>query len=214
MLVGPLTRTLVLGTIGLCASYSLTAPAAAPRGAAARRARAAVAPEMCGILAVSGSKKSLEVLKLETLTLQRLVRHRGPDGSGIHVIDNRDGTSSSIAHERLAIMDPLSGNQPLFSQDNSLSLAVNGEIYNYKELRARVGDESRFRTNSDCEPIVHLYEEVGDDIASYLDGDFAFVILNEETGALCACNHSAPAPEHGHAHALRPRRPHPLTCTA
>ena len=69
-------------------------------------------------------------LKLQTLTLQRLVRHRGPDGSGIHCIDNGDGTSSSIAHERLAIMDPLSGNQPLFSKDGKLSLAVNGEIYN------------------------------------------------------------------------------------
>ena len=115
---------------------------------------------MCGILAVSGSKKSLDVLKLETLTLQRLVRHRGPDGSGIHVIDNKDGTSSSIAHERLAIMDPLSGNQPLFSQDRALSLAVNGEIYNFRELREKVGDESKFRTFSDCEPIVHLYEQV------------------------------------------------------
>ena len=141
---------------------------------------------MCGILAVSGSSRSLDALKLETLTLQRLVRHRGPDGSGIHVIDNRDGTTSSLAHERLAIMDPLSGNQPLFSQDRTLSLAVNGEIYNYLSLREEVGDESRFRTNSDCEPIVHLYEQIGDDVASRLDGDFAFVILNEETGAIYA----------------------------
>jgi len=141
---------------------------------------------MCGILAVAGARKSLDSLKLETLTLQRLVRHRGPDGSGIHCIDNGDGTSTSIAHERLAIMDPLSGNQPLFSQDKTLSLAVNGEIYNFKDLRARVNDESRFRTGSDCEPIVHLYEQVGNDVAAHLDGDFAFVILNEQTGSLYA----------------------------
>ena len=101
-------------------------------------------------------------------------------------MENEDGTHSAIAHERLAIMDPLSGNQPLFSQDRKLSLAVNGEIYNYKDLRARVGDESKFRTNSDCEPIVHLFEEVGDEVASMLDGDFALVIMNEETGALYA----------------------------
>ena len=58
----------------------------------------------------------------------------------------------------------MSGNQPLYSQDGKLSLAVNGEIYNYLSLREEVGDESRFRTNSDCEPIVHLYEQLGDDV--------------------------------------------------
>ena len=78
------------------------------------------------------------------------------------------------------------GAEPLFSQDRKLSLSANGEIYNYKDLRARIGDESRFRTNSDCEPIVHLYEQVGNDVAAYLDGDFAFVILNKQTGALYA----------------------------
>eukprot|EP00322_Chrysochromulina_rotalis_P031414 CAMPEP_0115846352 /NCGR_PEP_ID=MMETSP0287-20121206/9818_1 /TAXON_ID=412157 /ORGANISM="Chrysochromulina rotalis, Strain UIO044" /LENGTH=602 /DNA_ID=CAMNT_0003300143 /DNA_START=132 /DNA_END=1940 /DNA_ORIENTATION=+ len=141
---------------------------------------------MCGILAVSGSKQNSDTLRLQALTLQRLIRHRGPDGSGVHVMANQDGTHSAIAHERLAIMDPLSGNQPLYSKDRTLSLAVNGEIYNYKELRARVNDESKFRTNSDCEPIVHLYEEVGEEVAAMLDGDFALVIMNEETGALYA----------------------------
>merc|ERR1719502_2209293 len=169
--------TLALSLAGHAPRFSV--PTAASR-------RAHVPPEMCGILAVAGAVKSMDTLKLETLTLQRLVRHRGPDGSGIHCIDNGDGTTSAIAHERLAIMDPLSGNQPLFSQDKKLSLAVNGEIYNYKELRAQVGDESRFRTHSDCEPIVHLYEQVGDRVAEYLDGDFAFVILNDQTGELYA----------------------------
>jgi asparagine synthase (glutamine-hydrolysing) len=115
------------------------------------------------------------------------VRHRGPDGSGIHVVDSPDGQRcSSIAHERLAIVDPLSGNQPLFSHDRTRSLAVNGEIYNHKELRAQMRDQTPFRTESDCEVIVHLYDEVGTDVASRLDGDFAFVILDSATGELYA----------------------------
>ena len=115
-----------------------------------------VNPSMCGILATVNSKLNPESLRLQTLTLQRLIRHRGPDGSGINLVSNADGTSSAIAHERLAIMDPLAGNQPLYSKDRKLSLAINGEIYNYKELRAEVDDESKFRTQSDCEPVVHL----------------------------------------------------------
>jgi asparagine synthase (glutamine-hydrolysing) len=142
---------------------------------------------MCGFLAVVNSRLSPDALRLQTLTLQRLVRHRGPDGSGIHVVDSPDGQRcSSIAHERLAIVDPLSGNQPLFSHDRTRSLAVNGEIYNHKELRAQMRDQTPFRTESDCEVIVHLYDEVGTDVASRLDGDFAFVILDSATGELYA----------------------------
>jgi len=141
---------------------------------------------MCGFLAIANSKLSPEALRLQTLTLQRLVRHRGPDGSGIHVIVGDDGSCSSVAHERLAIVDPLSGNQPLFSHDRSRSLSVNGEIYNHKELRSKLKDQTPFRTESDCEVIVHLYDEVGVDTASKLDGDFAFVILDEKTGELYA----------------------------
>jgi len=145
---------------------------------------------MCGILAVHNSKLSADALRLQTLTLQRLVRHRGPDGSGIHVT-SADGeasvsTFSSLAHERLAIVDPLSGNQPLFSHDRTRALAVNGEIYNHKALRAEMKDQTPFRTESDCEVIVHLYNEVGVDVASKLDGDFAFVLLDETTGELYA----------------------------
>ena len=171
---------------GLAAAWTvpqLATPLVATSSSAAVRCND---PQLCGILAVSGSKQSSEALRLQTLTLQRLIRHRGPDGSGVHVMDNEDGTHSAIAHERLAIMDPLSGNQPLYSKDRKLSLAVNGEIYNYKDLRARVNDESKFRTGSDCEPIVHLYEQVGDEVASLLDGDFALVIMNEETGECAA----------------------------
>ena len=145
-----------------------------------------VNPSMCGILATVNSKLNPESLRLQTLTLQRLIRHRGPDGSGINLVSNADGTSSAIAHERLAIMDPLAGNQPLYSKDRKLSLAINGEIYNYKELRAEVDDESKFRTQSDCEPVVHLFEQIGLEVASRLDGDFAFVILDSESGEVYA----------------------------
>jgi len=146
---------------------------------------------MCGLLAIVGSRMSSEALRLQTLTLQRLVRHRGPDGSGIHVVTMPGGTCSSVAHERLAIVDPLSGNQPLFSHDRSRSLAVNGEIYNHKELRAEMVARNPevdgwFRTESDCEVIVHLYDEFGEDTASKLDGDFAFVLLDETSGDIYA----------------------------
>ena len=155
--------------------------------AAPRTAPRAAAPSMCGILAVVNSKLSPEALRLQTLTLQRLVRHRGPDGSGIHVVETPTGARcSSVAHERLAIVDPLSGNQPLFSHDRSRSLTVNGEIYNHKQLRAELKDPTAFRTESDCEVIVHGYDEFGVDIASKLDGDFAFVILDDRTGDVYA----------------------------
>ena len=140
----------------------------APRADAAERAGLLRQPaaQMCGVLAVVNSRQSADALRLQTLTLQRLVRHRGPDGSGIHVIEHDCPTSgtcltSSISHERLAIVDPLSGNQPLFSHDKTRSLTVNGEIYNHKQLRAQLSDQTPFRTASDCEVIVHLYDEVG-----------------------------------------------------
>jgi len=142
---------------------------------------------MCGILAIVNSRKSADALRLQTLTLQRLVRHRGPDGSGVHVVESPNGMMcSSVAHERLAIVDPLSGNQPLFSHDRRRSLSVNGEIYNHQQLRAELKDKTPFRTKSDCEVIVHLFDEVGVEAASKLDGDFAFVILDEDTGELYA----------------------------
>lgn len=136
----------------------------------------------CGVLAICDSAESPDALRLKTLQLQRLVRHRGPDGSGIHVIEHGEARSSSLAHERLAIVDPLSGNQPLFSHDSSLICSVNGEIYNHKELEAGLKDRTPFRTGSDCEVIPHLYAEVGVDVASMLDGDFAFVVVDEKTG--------------------------------
>lgn len=139
-------------TLVLLSAASAAALVPTARLASAGHAARCATPEMCGVLAVVNSKLSLEALRLKTLTLQRLVRHRGPDGSGIHVVETPDGLRcSSVAHERLAIVDPLSGNQPLFSHDSVRSLTVNGEIYNHKELRAELKDTTPFRTESDCE---------------------------------------------------------------
>jgi len=178
---------LLPGALGY-APGARVAPRVAQGGSAARAAlRTPASPHMCGVLAIVNSKLSPDALRLQTLTLQRLVRHRGPDGSGIHVVVSPDGSQcSAIAHERLAIVDPLSGNQPLYSHDRTRSLSVNGEIYNHKELRAGLKDQTPFRTASDCEVVVHLYDEVGVDVASMLDGDFAFVIMDEETGEFYA----------------------------
>jgi len=141
---------------------------------------------MCGILAICDSKVPASDLRLKTLTLQRLIRHRGPDGSGIHISELPNGHSTALAHERLAIVDPLSGNQPLYSHDRSKILTVNGEIYNHLEIKKGLKDQTPFRTASDCEVIVHLYDEVGVEAASKLDGDFAFVIVDEKTGEVYA----------------------------
>ena len=157
---------LALACLHAAEGYVLSAPRAERRAAERAGLLRQPAAQMCGVLAVVNSRQSPDALRLQTLTLQRLVRHRGPDGSGIHVIEHDCPTSgncltSSIAHERLAIVDPLSGNQPLFSHDKTRSLTVNGEIYNHKQLRAQLSDQTPFRTASDCEVIVHLYDEVG-----------------------------------------------------
>jgi asparagine synthase (glutamine-hydrolysing) len=161
----------------------------------------------CGFLGIYGSVLDPIALRMKTLKLQRLIRHRGPDGSGIHVIKAKEeGRSHAVAHERLAIVgvmdDPeaksatkidqhphlhtLSGNQPLYSFDGTKALSVNGEIYNYKSLQKLVKSKQPFRTASDCEVIVHLYDEIGDRVAEMLDGDFAFVIMDEKNSEIYA----------------------------
>ena len=127
-----------------------------------------VAPLPCGILAICDSSLPPAELRLKTLMLQRLVRHRGPDGSGIHVRHDASSdapgdspstsTATSVAHERLAIVDPLSGNQPLYSHDRNLVCTVNGEIYNHEALRselqgsARVPRAATVRLSCTCSP--------------------------------------------------------------
>jgi len=141
----------------------------------------------CGIIAVFESTMTADDLRLRALQLQRMIRHRGPDGSGVHITESAvPGRRHVVAHERLAINGGVGGNQPLFSHDGVAALSINGEIYNHKELRAQLADKREFATGSDCEVVVHGFREWGLDVASKLDGDFAFVIVDEKTGELYA----------------------------
>ena len=109
---------------------------------------------MCGIVCAFDVKESTEVLRPQLLEMSKKVRHRGPDWSGIY-----SDEKAILAHERLAIVDPASGKQPLLSADGKLVLAANGEIYNHQELRKQFEGEYQFRTQSDCEVILALYKK-------------------------------------------------------
>ena len=129
---------------------------------------------MCGIVAVFDLKNEPHALRPQVLEQSRKIRHRGPDWSGIHCSPN-----ALLAHERLAIVDPQSGGQPLFTSDRRVSLAVNGEIYNHRELRAEFPDYP-FQTQSDCEVILALYRREGSAFLEKLNGIFAFALWDEE----------------------------------
>nr|VDD65070.1 unnamed protein product [Brassica oleracea] len=133
---------------------------------------------MCGILAVLGCTDDSQAKRVRVLELSRrqfffsLLRHRGPDWSGIYQHED-----NYLAHERLAIVDPDSGDQPLFNEDKTIVVTVNGEIYNHEELRKDLKNH-KFRTGSDCDVISHLYEEHGENFVDMLDGVFSFVLLD------------------------------------
>lgn len=130
---------------------------------------------MCGIVCAFEIKESKEALRPQLLEMSKKVRHRGPDWSGIYADDK-----AILAHERLAIVDPASGKQPLFSEDRNLILAANGEIYNHRELRARLQESYNFQTKSDCEIILALYKEKGCEFLDELNGIFGFAIYDVE----------------------------------
>lgn len=139
---------------------------------------------MCGILAVLQSEDDSPAMRAKVLALSRRQRHRGPDWSGMHQYGN-----NFLAHERLAIIDPASGDQPLYNSDKSIVVTVNGEIYNHKELKALIlkqKPQTTFNTQSDCEVISHLYELYGEKVASMLDGMFSFVILDKRDNSYYA----------------------------
>ena len=129
---------------------------------------------MCGIIGVFDIKGGAAALKEEVLDMAKCLRHRGPDWSGIHV-----GESVIMAHERLAIVDPASGGQPLYNEDKTIVLAVNGEIYNYKQLKKELEEEYAFQTNSDCEVIIPLYLKYGSDFLDRLNGIFGFCLYDK-----------------------------------
>jgi len=130
---------------------------------------------MCGFVGVFDLKVQAQDLRPQVLKMSKKIRHRGPDWSGIFACDK-----SILAHERLSIVDPESGGQPLYSKDGKLVLAVNGEIYNHMEIRARLGDSYEFLTHSDCEVILALYREKGPDFIEDLNGIFAFALYDSE----------------------------------
>ena len=120
-------------------------------------------------------KVQAQELRPQVLKMSKKIRHRGPDWSGIFASDK-----AILAHERLSIVDPESGQQPLYSKDGKLVLAVNGEIYNHMEIRNRIGDSYEFLTHSDCEVILALYREKGPNFIEDLNGIFAFCLYDQE----------------------------------
>ncbi|MFV0471185.1 MAG: asparagine synthase B [Paludibacteraceae bacterium] len=130
---------------------------------------------MCGIVCTFNIKKTEEELRPQILSMSKKIRHRGPDWSGIFANDN-----AILAHERLAIVDPRSGGQPLYSKDRKLVLAVNGEIYNHQEIRNRYKEKYEFLTKSDCEVILALYQDKKENFLEELNGIFAFALYDVE----------------------------------
>lgn len=132
---------------------------------------------MCGILAILGSAMPADEMRRVALLASAKIRHRGPDWSGVYQHGN-----NILCHERLAIVGLDNGAQPLLNKEKTLALSVNGEIYNYPSLLESLSPKYTFQTHSDCEPILYLYQEHGDDCVKYLRGDFAFVVYDATTG--------------------------------
>lgn len=131
---------------------------------------------MCGIVCAFDLKQSTEDLRPQVLKMAKKLRHRGPDWSGIYSDQN-----AIMAHERLAIVDPTSGKQPLISVDGRYVLAVNGEIYNHREIRERYKDSYKFQTQSDCEVILPLFADKGAEGIEELNGIFGFALYDTQT---------------------------------
>lgn len=130
---------------------------------------------MCGIAAIFNIKEQTSSLRDKALKMAKKIRHRGPDWSGIYC-----GGSAILAHERLSIVDPESGGQPLYSPDKKQVLAINGEIYNHRDIRKQFEGKYEFQTGSDCEVILALYREKGINFLEDLNGIFAFALYDEE----------------------------------
>jgi asparagine synthase (glutamine-hydrolysing) len=135
---------------------------------------------MCGITAIFNIRKdeNKEALRAQALQMSKRIRHRGPDWSGIYT-----GETAILAHERLSIVDPASGKQPLISTDGNIILCVNGEIYNHRDIRARMKDSYDFKTGSDCEVILALYQKKGIDFMEDISGIFAFALYDKTKDA-------------------------------
>jgi len=131
---------------------------------------------MCGIFGILDIKTDVSELRTQALELSKLLRHRGPDWSGIWHNDH-----AILCHERLAIVDVDTGAQPLISDNGNQILAVNGEIYNHKDLEQNLATPYQFATKSDCEIILPLYQQKGVNFIDDLQGMFAFVLYDQDT---------------------------------
>lgn len=129
---------------------------------------------MCGIVSIFNIKEQTPELRKKALAMSKKIRHRGPDWSGIYC-----GKSAILCHERLSIVDPQSGKQPLFAPDNKQVLAVNGEIYNHQDIRKQYAGKYQFQTGSDCEVILALYRDKGINFLEDLNGIYAFALYDE-----------------------------------
>ena len=131
---------------------------------------------MCGFVSIFNIAQGRSAeMREKALIMSSKIRHRGPDWSGVY-----SSEKCVLAHERLAIVDPLSGGQPLYSTDRKQVLAVNGEIYNHQQIRQQMADTYAFKTGSDCEVILALYKEKGINFLEDLNGIFAFALYDEE----------------------------------
>lgn len=130
---------------------------------------------MCGIVCAFDLKQNSEIIRSRVLEMSKKIRHRGPDWSGIF-----SNEKAILAHERLAIVDPASGKQPLFNKEKTLALAANGEIYNHREIRKQFENKYEFQTQSDCEVILALYKEKGVDFLDEMNGIFGFALYDVE----------------------------------
>ena len=128
---------------------------------------------MCGIVCAFNIKSNSDAVRSNVLKMAKKVRHRGPDWSGVYSNQN-----AVLAHERLAIVDPTSGKQPIISEDGCKVIAVNGEIYNHIQLKEKYTKDYNFKTESDCEVILALYEKKGINFLNDLNGIFAFALYD------------------------------------
>lgn len=128
---------------------------------------------MCGIVCAFNLKGDNDLIRSNILKMSQKLRHRGPDWSGIYSSEN-----AILAHERLAIVDPTSGKQPILSEDGLKVVAVNGEIYNHNSLKKTFTPDYNFRTESDCEVLLALYEKKGVEFLNDLNGIFAFALYD------------------------------------
>jgi len=134
---------------------------------------------MCGITGIMGEKDEVKKMRGRALKMASLVRHRGPDWSGIYMDEGKD-KGIILAHERLSIVDVEHGAQPLIDTKTGSALAVNGEIYNHIALRKKMKKKHDWQTKSDCEIILYLYDEYGPEFLDMLNGIFAFILYDKK----------------------------------